>query len=120
MTELPDEIWELIKQFTFNWKKTHMKKLNFVNNFIKNQKFGEPIYKRWTYFQPWLNTNEIIDDEYGGDENHPYAPPPNLERTSVMSWSKEDYYIGGHGRSVGWWCGYGWCKFNWRDKNVVK
>ena len=110
MTELPDEIWELIKQFTFNWKKTHMKKLNFVNNFIKNQKFGEPIYERWTPPPPlWQNTNDIIRTEY---LNRPdWSPRPNLPLTCI-TWN-----VKGTG---GWWCGYGWCKFNWRDKNVVK
>tara|TARA_A100000164_G_C21704789_1_gene675302 strand:- start:37 stop:384 length:348 start_codon:yes stop_codon:yes gene_type:complete len=115
MFELPDELWNLIKEFALPplsgyWNKIHRKKLHKINNFIENQKFGGSIYERWTYPPPvWQNTNDIIMAEY-----HPldldWAPRPNLPLTTI-TWN-----IKGNG---GWWCGYGWYKFNWRDKNVL-
>ena len=27
---LPDELWQLIKEFTFNWKKTHKQKMKIT------------------------------------------------------------------------------------------
>ena len=113
MTELPDELWILIKEFAFDWKKNHRKKMHKINNFIKNQKFGEPIYERWTYPPPlWQNTNDIIRAEYmnGGRVDWAWSPRPNLPITSI-TWN-----IKGNG---GWWCGYGWYKFNWRDKSIL-
>lgn len=114
MYELPDEVWNYIKEFTFDWKRFHKQKMKHIfdlediNEHGHIENWGRVVYSRWTYFQPWLNTNEIIDDEYGGNVNHPYAPPPNLERASVMACIRENFYIGGHDQSVGWWCGYGW------------
>ena len=115
MYELPDEVWNYIKEFTFDWKRSHKQKMKHIfdlediNEYGHIEKWGRVVYSRWTYFQPWLNTNEIIDDEYGGDENHPYAPPPDLERMEIMAWSCPD--MRGRRRvqrERGWWCGYGW------------
>ena len=34
--ELPDEIWNLIKEFALDWKKTNMKKLDHVFGMMFN------------------------------------------------------------------------------------
>ena len=110
MYELPDEVWNYIKEFTFDWKRSHKQKMKHIfkleniNEYGHIENWGRVVYSRWTYFQPWLNTNEIIDDEYEGNTNHPYAPPANLERTEIMSWVPPQ-----RPRS-GWWCGYGWLR----------
>jgi len=83
MNELPDEIWDYIKEFAFDWKRTHKQKFKSC---ISELFFGEVrkvIYERWTLFPPWKNTNDIIRDEYGGNQNYLGAPPPNLERYSI-------------------------------------
>ena len=39
--ELPDEIWEYIKEFTFDWKQTHKKNLDIILAifYLKMEKF---------------------------------------------------------------------------------
>jgi hypothetical protein len=110
--ELPDEIWNLIKEFALDWKKTHMKKLDdvFGMMFICSEEWGE-IYERWTHPPPniWKNTNDIIREEYLNrgrplaprDAPSRWAPSPNLELTSI-TWNPKENEKGG------WWCGYGW------------
>ena len=102
MYEVPDEIWVLIKNFIFDYKKYYREKMRVIfENEIKCRFIPE--YERWTYFQPWQNTNDIIKFEYGGNTRLHYAPPPNLELTSI-TWNVNEV-------SGGWWCGYGW-KYN--------
>ena len=102
MYELPDEIWSYIKEFVFNWKRSHKLKMESAFKHLINGMFKER-YERWTHFPPWSNTNDIIRDEYPG----PVAswqigrPLPNLPLTSI-TWNVEG--------SGGWWCGYGWQK----------
>lgn len=114
MYELPDEVWNYIKEFTFDWKRSHKQKMKHIfdlediNEHGHIENWGRVVYHRRTErtnFQPWLNTTEIIDDKYDGNVNHPWAPPPNLERTSVMYWY---WKFLPDIRSWGWWCGYGW------------
>lgn len=102
MIEIPDEIWNYIKEFTFDWKRSHKQKMSILErqlNLTNEQK--KAIYERWTYFPPWPNTNDIIRDEYIRYRRLLGAPRPNLELTSI-TWN-----IKGTG---GWWCGYGWKK----------
>ena len=100
--ELPDEIWNYIKDFVFDWKRSHKQKLHKVlftfPNFCWKMK---PIYKCWGVFPPLQNTNDIIRDEYYGVLAGPFTPPPNLVLTSIC------YNLQGN---EGWWCGYGWEK----------
>ena len=109
MYELPDEVWNYIKEFTFDWKRSHKQKMKHIfkleniNEYGHIEKWGTVVYNRWTYFQPWLNTNDIINDEYNGNVNNPYAPPPNLERMEIMAWHQQ-----APTGTRGWWCGYGW------------
>lgn len=117
MYELPDEVWNYIKEFTFDWKRSHKQKMKHIfkleniNEYGHIEKWGRVMYSRWTYFQPWLNTNEIIDDEYGGNANNPFAPPPDLERIEIMAWSCPDREVSvSYPANRGWWCGYGWCR----------
>ena len=106
MYELPDEIWGLIKDFTFDWRRTHKQKMKPILEKNINGCCQE-IYTRWTYHPPvWQNTNDIILAEYVGNERLPYAPIPNLELTSITKWPKTTI------NSSGWWCGYGWEKAN--------
>jgi hypothetical protein len=98
MYELPDEIWGLVKEFTFDWKRTHKQKMKPILQKSIPWCYAE-IYKRWTHFPPWQNTNDIILAEYVGNERLPYAPRPNLPLTSI-TWNPKG--------SEGWWCGYGW------------
>ena len=104
--ELPDEIWEYIKEFTFDWKRTHKKKFRKCLTYklgLNAYKCRE-IYERWTYPPPvWQNTNDIIRAEYANNNYRfiEYAPPPNLELTSI-TWNINANENGG------WWCGYGW------------
>ena len=102
--ELPDEIWNYIKDFVFDWKRSHKQKLHKVlftfPEFCWKMK---PIYKCWkAVFPPLQNTNDIIRDfpyeEMGyWDEEE---PPPNLQLTSITWYPKT-------GR---WKYGYGWQK----------
>ena len=107
MYEFPDEIWKYILDFVFDWKRTHMKKLDdvFGMMYICSEEWGE-IYERWTSPPPniWRNTNDIIREEYLNRETFffDWTPPPNLELTSI-TWN-----LKGTG---GWWCGYGWSGF---------
>ena len=97
MYELPDEIWNYILEFTFDWKRNHKQKMKPIleNNIVGCYK---EIYQRWTYFPPWPNTNDIITAEYL-HRDMGWAPRPNLPLTSI-TWN-----IKGTG---GWWAGYGW------------
>lgn len=99
--ELPDEIWDYIKEFTFDWKRTHKEKFRYCTGNLLFES-GE-IYERWTYPPPvWQNTNDIIRDEYThGVRDISWAPRPNLELTSI-TWNVNANENGG------WWCGYGW------------
>ena len=100
MFELPDELWGLIKDFTLDWKRSHKQKMKETLTIING--LYEEIYKRWTYFPPWPNTNDIIRDEYTlGVRDISWAPRPNLELTSI-TWNINANENGG------WWCGYGW------------
>ncbi|MHA1280456.1 MAG: hypothetical protein ACTSQ8_25085 [Candidatus Helarchaeota archaeon] len=106
---LPDEIWDYIKEFTFDWKETHRRKFSIVDALRLENCFGgvaywkmEPKYHKWTTFPPPRNTNDIIRDEYYGVLAGPFTPPPNLVLTSIC--------YNPHGKG-GWWCGYGWQKF---------
>ena len=106
MYELPDEIWNLIKEFALDWKRTHKQKMKHIFDLQEiNEKghikmWGEVIYTKWAYDGPWLNTNEIIDEEYNGNTNHPYAPPSDLERVYICKHKLIS--------TCGMWCGYGW------------
>ena len=63
MFQLPDEIWNYIKDFTFDWKRSHKyKMIPILSDLIDNT--YEEIYQRWTLFPPWSNTNDIITAEY--------------------------------------------------------
>jgi len=101
MYELPDEIWNYIKEFALDWKSSHKRKMKPIleNNIVECYK---EVYERWTHFPPWPNTNDIIIAEY---EHRRYsaAPIANLPLTSI-TWN-----VSGTG---GWWCGYGWAKKN--------
>ena len=102
MYELPDEIWNYIKEFALDWKSSHKRKMKPIleNNIVECYK---EVYERWTYRPPvWQNTNDIIRDEYTlGVRDISWAPPPNLELTSI-TWNINSNKQGG------WWCGYGW------------
>ena len=106
MYELPDEVWNYIKEFAFDWKRTHKQKMKHIFDLEDiNEKghikmWGDVIYTKWTYDGPWLNTNEIIDEEYNGNVEHPYAPPPDLERVYICTHKIVS--------TCGMWCGYGW------------
>ena len=102
MFQLPDEIWNYIKDFIFDWKRSHKYKMNSIlPDLIKNS--YEEIYHRWTHFPPWSNTNDIITAEYL--QRLDWAPPPNLPLTSI-TWNINA------NKNGGWWCGYGWAKKN--------
>ena len=97
MFELPDEIWDYIKYLAFDWKRSHKQKMKMLESDIISDRV---IYKRWTYFPPWPNTNDIIRDEYTlGVRDISWAPPPNLPLVSIT------FNVSGTG---GWWAGYGW------------
>ena len=74
-----------------------------LNKFIKYRHGGE--YYRWTYFPPWPNTNDIIEEEYQIrvplDIPQQVGPKPNLSLTSIT-------YNPNGNNNGGWWCGYGW------------
>lgn len=96
MFELPDELWKYILDFTFDWKRSHKQKMKMCELDIICDR---TIYRRWTYFPPWPNTNDIITDEYVGNRNINFAPPPNLPLVSITFNVK---------KNGGWWCEYGW------------
>jgi len=102
MTELPDEIWNYILEFAFDWQRSHKKKMKPIlkNNIVECYK---EFYERWTYPPPvWQNTTDIILAEYvDNGRNLAFAPPAGLPLTSI-TWN-----VKGNG---GWWCGYGWEK----------
>ena len=97
MYEFPDELWNLIKDFTFDWKRSHKNKMKHILKPING--YYKEIYTRWQLFPPYPNTNDIIRAEYLIRPD--WAPRPNLPLTSICYNSK------GTG---GWWCGYGWQK----------
>jgi len=105
--ELPDEIWDYIKEFVFDWKKSHALKFDDCIGeffFYADESMGE-IYERWTYPPPvWQNTNDIIRAEYL--HRIDWAPPANLELTSITFNITENT-----ANSGGWWCGYGWKQY---------
>ena len=98
--ELPDEIWNYIKDFVFDWKRSHKQKLHKVlftfPNFCWKMK---PIYKCWGVFPPLQNTNDIIRTNVYL-VNTQLAPEPNLQLTSIT------YYP----ETGSWKYGYGWQK----------
>ncbi len=98
MYELPDEIWHLIKEFTLDWKGTHMRKLDdvFGMMYICSDEWGE-IYERWTHFPPPPNTSSFNFPSYTFNGS-------NLPLTSI-TWNPKENEKGG------WWCGYGWNGF---------
>ena len=69
-----------------------------LNKFIKYRHGGE--FYRWTHFPPWPNTNDMIREEL-----YTYGWKSNLELTSIT-------YNPNGNNNGGWWCGYGWKKFN--------
>lgn len=102
-TELPDEIWNLIKDFVFDWKRSHKQKLHKVLfcNFPDFCWEMRPIYITAGVFPPLPNTNDIIRDVreiimYWDEEEE---PPPNLQLTTI-TWKPGGY----------WEFGYGWYK----------
>lgn len=96
---LPDEIWRLIKDYAFNWKRSHKKKIQPILQHIDGL-FGE-ILTRWVTFPPFQNTNDIIRHEYTGVRRWDWVPQPNLQLTSI-TWNINYNNYGG------WWAGYGW------------
>jgi hypothetical protein len=104
MHELPDEIWNHILEFTFDWKLTHKQKMKPI---LENNIIGcyTVIYYYYSFFPPpsWQNTTDIILAEYVNNERLPYAPPPGLPLASI-TWN-----VNSNGNG-GWWCGYGWRK----------
>ncbi len=98
MFELPDEIWNLIKEFQIDYEEHHRIKIKPLLKVIGCRKCG-PEYERWTMWPPWSNTNDIIIAEYL--DRPDWAPRPNLPLTSI-AWN-----VKGTG---GWWCGYGWIR----------
>lgn len=98
MFELPDELWGLIKEFTLDWKRSHKQKMKSTLTSLDG--LYEEVYKRWTYFPPWPNTNDIITAEYAARAwRMDWAPRPNLKLSSI-TWNPTG--------TGGWWCGYGW------------
>ena len=98
MYELPDELWNLIKQFLLDYKKYHQIKMKPILEKYINKRFTEK-YERWTLFPPWKNTSDIIREEYQMNNLLQWVPEPDLSLTSIC------YNVRGTG---GWWCGYGW------------
>ena len=98
MYELPDEIWDLIKEFQIDYKEHHKIKIKPLLKYFNFRSFG-PEYERWTMWPPWSNTNDIIIAEYL--DRPDWAPRPNLQLTTI-TWN-----VTGTG---GWWCGYGWIR----------
>jgi len=97
--ELPDEIWGLIKEYTFDWTIPHKKKMESTLQHIDG--LFEEVYSRWTTFPPLQNTNDIIRHEYAGVRRWDWAPRPHLQLTS-LTWNINSNNNGG------WWAGYGW------------
>ena len=77
MYQLPDELWNIIKSFTFDWKKYHQYKLKPILKKEINNKFKE-IYKRYTLRPIPNNTNIIIENEFV-HWSEGIIPKPNLE-----------------------------------------
>lgn len=109
--ELPDEIWDYIKDFAFDWQRSHKLKLQKIlskNIELPSPNFcwkKEAEYKRWTLFPPPHNTNEIRRNEYAGQPDHfTWIPPPDLPLVSIEKRPNANI------NSAGWWCGYGWVK----------
>ena len=100
MYELPDELWNLIKSFTFDWQRSHKQKMEETR--LKIHGCYKEVFERWTLFPPWPNTNDIIREEYLVHTH--WAPIPNLELTSITKWTNANI------NSTGWYCGYGWKK----------
>ena len=96
MINLPDEIWRYILGFALDWKRSHKQKMNKILQKVIPFCYSS-IYKRWTYFPPWPNTNDIIRAEYLIYTH--YAPIPNLPLISI-TWNPKG--------TGGWWCEYGW------------
>ena len=95
----PEGIWKIIKEYQIEYKKHHFIKMyKILNKFIKYRHGGE--FYRWTHFPPWPNTNDMIREEI-----YTYGWTSNLELTSIT-------YNPNGNNNGGWWCGYGWKKFN--------
>lgn len=107
MYELPDEIWELIKNYVFEWKKYHQLKLKPILKNNINNRFRE-IYKRYTLRPIPNNTNIILRNDYR-HWSEGICPRPNLELTSITL-QKNNSQI------TGIWAGYGW-DINYNKKN---
>ena len=101
---LPDEIWDYVKEFIFDWKETHRRKFSIVLwKFPESCWKMKPKYYRWTTFPSSCNTNtnDIIRDEYYDVLSRSFISLPKLVLISIC------YNPHGGG---GWWCGYGWEK----------
>jgi|UniRef100_A0A6C0AL53 hypothetical protein len=104
--EFPEEIWNYIKGFTFDWERSHkqkFKKCLTLRFGVKVYNSSLEMYETWTHFPPWQNTNDIILDSWAENDRLRYAPCPNLPLTSIC-WNPNG--------TGGWWCGYGWSKIN--------
>ena len=96
--ELPNEIWDYIKEFTFDWKRSHKQKFRKCLTYrFGVKKESREIYERWTHFQVKIQLISL-GGTLGGWRID-FAPRPNLELTSI-TWN-----VSGTG---GFWCGYGW------------
>ena len=81
--DFPNDIWKIIKNYTFDYIKFWKNKYLIA---IKDIPESKTIYKRWTHFPPWKNTNDIIRDEYHGVVFEDWMisrPPPNLPLISI-------------------------------------
>ena len=78
MYELPDELWQLIKDFMIDWKRKHQEKMKILEKYIICDK---TIHTRWQLFPPYPNTNDIIREEYFFRPD--WAPRPNLPLVSI-------------------------------------
>ena len=97
MYELPDELWQLIKDFMIDWKRKHQEKMKILEKYIICDK---TIHTRWQLFPPYPNTNDIIREEYFFRPD--WAPRPNLPLVSIEKRPNSNI------NSAGWWCSYGW------------
>ena len=88
--ELPDEIWNIIKDYQINYKKHHIKKYKPIISIFKDM--FKTQYERWVP----LPIKYSIDNY-------------DLPLTTIS------FNCPGNGRK-GWWCGYGWMLNKYRLK----